>query len=241
MRVPALRGVIRRRILVNFRVDPDVVQWLLPAPFRPKLLGDAAVAGVCLVRLERIRPKSLPVPLAVPLGWSSENAAHRIAVVWTDARGERQEGVYIPRRDTGSLVNHLAGGRLFPAEQSRARFDVRDRGGRIDLTVRSTGGSADVHLVARQAGQLPPTSRFASLADASRFFAAGAVGYSPGGGGTRLDGLRLCTREWHVEPLDVMALETAYFADETRFPPGGVAFDSALIMRNVPHEWQPVD
>ena len=51
MYLPTISGLIRRRILVNFRVDPDVIQPLLPAPFRPKLLGDAAVAGICLPRL----------------------------------------------------------------------------------------------------------------------------------------------------------------------------------------------
>jgi predicted MPP superfamily phosphohydrolase len=36
-------------------------------------------------------------------------------VTWNDETGAL-EGVYIPRRDTGSLVNHLAGGRVFPGE-----------------------------------------------------------------------------------------------------------------------------
>ena len=33
MRIPTLRGVIDRRILVNFRVDPNVLATLLPSPF----------------------------------------------------------------------------------------------------------------------------------------------------------------------------------------------------------------
>ena len=74
------------------------------------------------------------------MGLSSENAAHRIAVVWTDDTGSR-EGVYIPRRDTGSLVNHLAGGRLFPGEHQRARFRVIEDERRIALHMRSADGS----------------------------------------------------------------------------------------------------
>ncbi len=35
MRIPAIRGVIDRRILVNYRVDPSVLAGLLPEPFRP--------------------------------------------------------------------------------------------------------------------------------------------------------------------------------------------------------------
>jgi uncharacterized protein YqjF (DUF2071 family) len=60
MRFPKVHGVIRRRLLVNFRVDPGVIQQLLPSPFRPKLQDGHAIAGVCLIRLEDIRPPGVP-------------------------------------------------------------------------------------------------------------------------------------------------------------------------------------
>jgi len=41
------------------------------------------------------------------VGFSSENAAHRIAVLWDDEQGVTREGVFIPRRDTNSPVNYL--------------------------------------------------------------------------------------------------------------------------------------
>src|SRR3954454_20999339 len=107
MQIPVIRGLIDRRILVNFRVDPDVLTKILPAPFRPKLVNGAGMAGVCLIRLKQIRPRFVP-PF---LGISSENAAHRIAVEWDDD-GECRAGVFIPRRDTSSRLNTLAGGRL---------------------------------------------------------------------------------------------------------------------------------
>ncbi len=109
MRIPIIRGLIDRRILVNFHVDPDVLAKVLPQPFRPKLVNGVGVAGVCLIRLKHIRPRFWPAMLGV----SSENAAHRIAVQW-EAGDELREGVYIPRRDTSSRLNSLVGGRLFP-------------------------------------------------------------------------------------------------------------------------------
>ena len=36
MRLPTIRGVIDRRILVNFRVTPKVLENFLPSPFRPQ-------------------------------------------------------------------------------------------------------------------------------------------------------------------------------------------------------------
>ena len=114
MRLPKVHGTIKRRLLINYRVDPAVMSRHLPAPFRPKLHDQSAIAGICLIRLEDIRPRRF----GASFGVSSENAAHRVAVVWDDEAGSH-DGVYIPRRDTGSLVNHLAGGRLFPGRSSR--------------------------------------------------------------------------------------------------------------------------
>ena len=78
MRLPVIHGLIRRRLLVNFRVDSEVMRRFLPAAFRPKLHRGHAIAGICLIRLEQIRPGWLPRFCGI----SSENAAHRIAVLW---------------------------------------------------------------------------------------------------------------------------------------------------------------
>jgi hypothetical protein len=236
MRLPAIQGVIRRRVLVNFRVDPEVIERQLPPPFRPKLLRGSAVAGICLIRLERMRPRFLPVPF----GQSSENAAHRIAVRWTDAFGEPREGVYVPRRDTSSAFNHLAGGRLFPGIQHRAQFEVQDEGGRIDLSVQSRDGQVTVRVRAHEVAELPAGSRFTSLAEASSFFERGCLGYSATHVNGRLDGMRLVPTCWHVVPLAVEEWASSYFSDPTRFPSGSVTFDCALLMRNIEHLWQSV-
>ncbi|HEV2121317.1 MAG TPA: DUF2071 domain-containing protein [Chloroflexota bacterium] len=236
MRFPALRGIIRRRILLNFRVDPEVMQRQLPPPFRPQLIHGSALAGICLIRLERLRPSGVPSLTGV----SSENAAHRVAVTWTDAAtGEEQTGVYISRRDTGSALTALAGGRLFPGEQQRAQFRVSEEQGTVSLMMVSQDREANVQVVARVGGDLPSHSIFASLEEASRFFAAGTTGYSVCKGGTRLDGVALRTSGWRLNTLDVRSIASTYFESNDRFPPGSVVFDSGLIMRNISHEWYP--
>ena len=57
MRIPVMRGVIDRRILANYRVDPECLQRILPAPFRPQLVDGHGIAGICLIRLKQIRPR----------------------------------------------------------------------------------------------------------------------------------------------------------------------------------------
>ena len=218
---------------MNFRVAPDVMQRQLPSRFRPKLHAGAAIAGVCLIRLEHIRPLGLPGFLGI----SSENAAHRIAVFWEDDQGATQEGVFIPRRDTNSVFNRLAGGRVFPGEHHAARFSVENSGGRIALDMKSDDGEVVVHIKGKVSADLPGSSRFGSLAEASRFFEPGSLGYSATGESTRLDGLTLKTKTWRVEALEVEHVFSSYFADEKKFPKGSVEFDCALLMRDIEHEW----
>jgi hypothetical protein len=237
MRIPALTGLISRRILVNYRVEPGVIRRLLPPPMRPKTHRGKAVVGICLIRLERERPAGFPQIF----GLSSENAAHRVAVEWTEPDGQVREGVYVPRRDTDSMVNRLAGGRLFASEYHAARFDVKDHGGRIDFSMRSADGCGSVEVVGEEADELPTGSIFESVEESSTFFEKGSLGYSPSANEGRLDGIELVTSEWKVRPLAVSHVATRFFDDPERFPAGSVEFDHALIMRDIVHEWRQVE
>jgi len=237
MRIPIIKGTIKRRLLVNFRADPVAVQRLLPHPFRPKLHNGRSLVGICLIRLEEIRPAGLPSAL----GLLSENAAHRIAVEWTDAAGVQREGVFIPRRDTGSFLNRVAGGRVFPGEHHAARFSVVDSGGHIDFTMASGDGSVAVRVVGEDADSLPASSCFGSLVEASAFFEGGSLGYSVTRDAERLDGLLLRTMDWRIRALSVTEVHSSFFADRERFPEGSVEFDHALVMRDILHEWHKVE
>jgi hypothetical protein len=228
--IPIMEGLIRRRLLVNFRADPEAVQRLLPKRFRPKLHAGHAIIGICLIRLERIRPRWLPLPW----GMASENGAHRIAVEWSEAEDLR-EGVYIARRDSGSWLNHLVGGRLFPGVHHLARFQVSDRDGRIDLHMRTTDGDVTVDVIGHETDALTAGSCFADITESSRFFEGGSVGWSPGRDAGILDGLRLQTLRWNVRPLAVEEAFSSWFADH--LPTGSFEFDHALLMRDIPHEW----
>lgn len=236
MKLPVIQGVIRRRILANFRVEPQVMQQQLPARFRPKLHHGYAVAGICLIRLEHIRPRHVPESI----GLNSENAAHRVAVLW-DEDGVTREGVFISRRDTNSQLNHLLGGRIFPGEHHQASFSVSESESEISLSLESNDATVVVKLEGNTADALPSTSVFSSLAEASTFFEGGSLGYSVTRDPNRLDGLNLKTKEWHVEPLEIRTIYSSYFSAKDKFPEGSIDFDHALIMKNVPHEWRSAD
>lgn len=233
MKIPAIRGLIRRRVLANYRVAPEIVQALLPATFRPKLVHGWAIAGICLIRLEQIRPKGFPKFVGI----CSENSAHRIAVEWEGSDGPK-EGVFIPRRDTDSRMNSLAGGRIFPGVHHFSSFKVTDEGGEISLCVTPRNWEGPlVELKASESTVFPSDSAFSSLAESSVFFEAGSIGYSSRPKSGQLDGLLLKAGRWEVSPLRVESVHSSFYEDDAMFPMGSIEFDHALLMRDIPHEW----
>ena len=232
MPIPSIYGRIDRRILVNYRVDPGILAGLLPAPFRPKLVYGHGMAGICLIRLQNLRPAFVPACL----GMSSENAAHRVAVEWDD-HGTLREGVYVRRRDTSSWFNTLSGGRLFPGVHHHARFTVQENAGHYAIDVRGDDGLCSMSVRGHAATQLPPQSVFESVEEASAFFEAGSLGYSATARPGRFNGLELQCFNWRLEPLAVEEVRSSYFEDESLFPPGSITFDSAWLMHSIDHVW----
>ena len=220
---------------MNYRVDPGIAARLLPASLRPQEINGWAVAGICLIRLGQVRPAWMPGALGV----RSENAAHRIAVEWDGPRG-RRTGVYIPRRDSDSLVGVAAGGRVFPGRLRRAAFDVRETAEDFEVAFAARDGATRVRVDAHLAGRLTGSALFAGLGEASKFFRDGSVGFSPGRDGLRLDGVELHAGSWRVEPLEIRRVTSSFFDDSERFPRGSATLDCALLMRDLPVTWHAV-
>ena len=232
MRIPTIHGFIDRRILINFTADPEVVEQILPAPFRPKVYKGKAIVGICLIRLKDVKPKGLPNFL----GLSSENGAHRIAVEWEE-NGQVKQGVYIPRRDTSLRFNTLVGGRLFPGKHYMANFNIKESEGNYHVEFTSSDQTR-ISIDAKETDNFNSNSIFQTLEEVSDFFEKGEVGYSPNK--DKFEGLKLQAYKWKVRPLEVSNVQSSFFENEELFPTGSVHFDNALLMTNIEHEWHSV-
>jgi hypothetical protein len=235
MRIPKIKGVIERRILINYQVDEGVLANYLPEPFKPKLINGKGIAGICLIRLKEIRPKGLPKQIGI----SSENGAHRIAVEWTE-NGERKEGVYIPRRDTSSKLNSLAGGTIFPGVHHFAEFKINESDGRYEVSFISDDDTS-LSIRATETTKWNEESVFENLDCLSDFFEKGAVGFSPNKSKSSFDGLELKAYNWKVSLLKVEDVKSSFFQNQDIFPVGSVKFDNALLMKDIEHEWIGLD
>lgn len=231
MQVPKIKGIIDRRILINYAIDSKVLENFLPKPFKPKLINGKGVAGICLIRLKEIRPKGLPKQIGI----SSENGAHRIAVEWLE-NGQLKEGVYIPRRDTSSKLNSLAGGRIFPGVHHLADFTIDESDGNYQVAFKSDDETT-LSIKAKESNTWNKNSLFKNLNEVSDFFEKGSIGYSPAKNEKEFDGLKLDAYNWKVSILEVDEVQSSFFDNKSIFPKGSVTFDNALLMQNIEHEW----
>lgn len=227
-----LAGTIERRLLVNYRADPERIAAELPDGFAPQLVGDHAIVGICLIRL-RIHLAGLPSAT----GLRSCNGAHRISVIDPEGR----PAVYIRRRDTASPLVARLGGRIFPAHHERATLTFAEHGDELHITVDSRDGTTHVDVRATPAASLPAGSVFRDLDHASQFFRDAPLGYSPNARRDRLDAVRLCTDAWAVTPMHIEHVESRYFDDPRRFSAGTIELDHALLMRDIHHTWHVSD
>jgi hypothetical protein len=226
-----MRSRIARRLLVNYRADPAVVSRLLPPGLRPLTHDGWAVAGICLIRLEQLRPAGVPPGF----GHRSENIAHRVAVEWDTPAGTGT-GVFVFRRDTSSRVVALLGGRAFPGVHGHGLIHSYDARGEVRISL--VTDDLQVTVDAKPATHLPTTSIFRTLDEASGFFERGTIGWSPGRRPGSIEGVELSCPAWHVEPVTVRHAASSLLADPARFPTGSIELDHALLLRDLDAGWR---
>ncbi|MEL6804514.1 MAG: DUF2071 domain-containing protein [Bacteroidota bacterium] len=231
MRIPIVAGTIDRRILINYRVELSVLRKMLPSPFRPTVVDGYGIAGIDLIRFKNLRVKGLPNYL----GYTSENAVHRISVEWEEL-GHTRRGLYTPRLDTDSFTTSMIGGRVFPGLHHRSRFKADESDSHFNIKMKC-GSERMIELEASLRDRFPMESVFRTLGRASRFFAGDQIAYSPRFQKSIFDGVELRCRRWKLEPLQVDFLDSHYFAQRHLFPKGSIYFDHACIMRDIEHEW----
>jgi hypothetical protein len=49
MLLDMVHGTIDRRVLLNYRFEPQALQKVLPSQFRPKLYQGYGIGGICMV------------------------------------------------------------------------------------------------------------------------------------------------------------------------------------------------
>jgi hypothetical protein len=224
-----MTGIMARRLLVNWRVPVDIATRVLPAGTRPKIIAGHAVAGLCWVRLQQLRPVGIPAPI----GLSSENLAVRIAIEWDGGTG-----ALIFRRDTASRLLAFTAARSNFGHHHLGTFHAHDDGRTTRI---SASGFADGHTHDTAVSSIElapnPESVFANLSAADAFFSGCSRGYSPGRTPGTFVGLCLHLHQWNFQQVRILSAHSSLI--DSLFQ-GRAVLDSAFIMRNLRHTWTPM-
>ena len=232
--VKIIEGVIDKRILVNYRIDPNYLEKILPSPFKPRLVNGYGVGGICLIRFKKMRPLWLPSLI----GTSSENGTHRFCVEWTK-KGKLYNGIYVKQRFTNSRLHEFGGDKIFPGNLTFSNFKVSEKNGQYSVSFKSKNNEY-AHVEVQETHKFPTTSIFKTIEEASEDFRKDQIGYSPSNKGNLFKGVKLNTDCWEVSPLSLKEVKSSLFSDQNIFPKGSVEVDHILLMKNIAHNWEDV-
>jgi uncharacterized protein YqjF (DUF2071 family) len=93
---------------INYAVDPDALQTLLPAPLQPEIFEGSAWMQVLMSSLRDMRPQGLGALFGVDF----YQVSYRAAVRWRDAEGTWHRGGYFVRSETNHEVMRTVGNAL---------------------------------------------------------------------------------------------------------------------------------
>jgi hypothetical protein len=224
----AVRGTIRRRVLVNAVVDPDEAATRLPDGLRPHVTAEGTVVGCCLLEIEGVRPAWAPSVV----GRSLRAAAHRISSEWEDPSGETITGVFVPVRHTDSWLAVAAGGRWFPGVHARAHLEVAAARARLRWVSDPVRDASDLGI--RTVVSIPDGDRAGAVCDpVGGTCLAATVGVSPDHRGV-LEAVRMDPSHRDACEIGVEELDSAFIDGFAT-----AKLVASYVMRDAEVTWRP--
>ncbi|MEM8883123.1 MAG: DUF2071 domain-containing protein [Planctomycetota bacterium] len=217
--LPDIRARLRERFVINFRVDPDVLQRRLPDWLAPQLIDGAAVASYCLLDLDQVTFGPVPDKLGV----RNRNCAQRYGIIDTRS-GE--PCVYVAERNTDSRLGSFITGLGFPGHHPRldVAMDAVDDGWRIEV---GDGGATPLFAARLQPASETRSTLFPSTDAFAAFLAGGVRSYCPATDAAKLNVVDMHKQDTHYEPLVAVDIEDRIVRDWLELD-GPLAFDSAF-------------
>ena len=201
----ALRGTLRRRLLVNAVVEPAEAATRLPAGLRPHVTPIGTVIGCCLLEVRDLRPSGLPTAV----GLRQFATAHRISAEWEDRSGDTILGVYVPGRLTDSHLAAFLGARSSPGRFELAEVERAETADGFTWSVSGPGAEVSVTVAVPAGSQ--PTTRCEPVGGTCL---SASIGLSPAGGG-RLEGAHMELAHHRARQVALSQLESSFISSFT--------------------------
>ncbi|MBI3943230.1 MAG: DUF2071 domain-containing protein [Chloroflexi bacterium] len=232
-----MQTIFQECYLVNFAIDPEVLQRALPPAIEPDLHQGRAYLSIVIAVMHKIRPAFLPERLGI----TYHQVVYRAVV-----RYQGKRGVYFLRSDADNFFMSLAGDWLtfFRFHYSQITYrKERDRKEHQCATFRlqpgdkAPAGIDALYDLGQKSKEMPPASHFSSLAEAQDFLVElfTAYGYDPLSG--KVDFVNIKRGEWHIDVVPDVRAEYTFMQDSPLFPPGSAQLDSVFYATHMPYYW----
>jgi uncharacterized protein YqjF (DUF2071 family) len=231
-----MRTMFRRCLLVNFAVDPDATQRLLPRHIEPDLYRGHAYLSVVIAHMERMRPAFVPKVLGI----TYNQIVYRVVV-----RCGEERGVHFLRSDADSPVMTALGNAFSFFRFHRSAIELRERDGVLDLDVATNSAvSGDIHAtysIGEARDVLPTTSAFADLRTAQSWLVElfAAFAYTPGR--PTIDVVHIRRGDWNIHVVDDLRGQYDFLMSGQPFGPDTAHLDSIFLVGDVPYHWHRLE
>jgi DoxX-like family/Uncharacterized conserved protein (COG2071) len=221
-------------LTLTFALPPEVLRPLLPPGLELETSHGYGFVAIALVQTRSLRPAGL----GPALGQDFFLAGYRIFTTFTSGDGRTARGLRILRSDADRLRMVVGGNLLTHYRYHRCRATSARTGDRLDVSVRTPDGCADIDLsVDLSRAALPIGSPFASIREARRF--AGPLmytfDYEPESDAiVSIEALRT---NWRPVPVAVDSLRLTFF-DQADFGGCRPVLAAAFHVSAIPYRWQ---
>jgi hypothetical protein len=134
--LPLGRRPVLSRLLVVYRLAPQALAELLPAPLKPRLVQGYAVAAACYTHLGSALRRNEERNSAKRRAGGSDHLGYRFAV----ERADGTRATWIARRETSSWFEARCGAKLLRGEYGRSKFRVEESPFGVELRVEGERG-----------------------------------------------------------------------------------------------------
>ena len=227
---------------INYRVQPDALAALLPAPLEPEIHKGRGWVQVLVSSLRDLRPPGLPALF----GTCFYQVSYRAAVRYRDAGGTSRRGGYFVRSETNHPVMRAVGNAL--AEFKFHDFGAADvvmlrDGDRLTVGVDPEPAFPDGRLVTvvdtRHRTAPPPGSSWSSLAELHDPLVEcyDALGVDAEQGHLYI--LTIDRDPWNARFVEPQSVYSEYF-DTGPLGQGAAEMDSVLHLEECRYRWRPL-
>lgn len=230
-----MKTLFKRCFLVNFAIDPNVIQSLLPAPLVPDLYRDRAFLSIVIADMEQMRPAFLPSVFGI----TYNQVVYRVMV---RCQGER--GVYFIRSDADNRFMCMMGNLMTFFKFHHSSMSFKTEGGNIHFDLMAgKNHEADIHAVfetGRASHTMPATSRFKTVEEAQPFIVEQYAAYAVPQPNV-ITRVRIQRSAWDIKVVNDLRSEYQFMQIYAPFSPANTQLDSIFYVENIPYYWYTLE